>query len=265
MITTRNGIFNWGAEHRSLVTFMSAVSLSRIATTIVYGVLPILVATSYGDWQSGLFFGAMNFLQAFIGDPLAGILADRWGSKPIVIAGYGFVAAAAVLWFFMPLDTFIALTVFSLLIFASFSFRDESDAYLLRMSRRNEGGFIFGIAENLYAFANFIAALAIPFFIVTSMHRSAALVMLVTSFFSCLVTLKLPNDKKRSFNFLKKKTNAARNRGGDQGRLAFREKKSILPAAQSRRSDVRGNFLWHHMVRDTIADRDTNVLAYRRT
>ena len=73
------------------------------------------------------------------------------------------------------------------------------------MSRRNEGGFIFGIAENLYAFANFIAALAIPFFIVTSMHRSAALVMLVTSFFSCLVTLKLPNDKKRSFNFLKKR------------------------------------------------------------
>lgn len=173
---------------------MGSVGLTRFASSVSYGILPIIVAFSYGEDTAGIFFAAFNLYQAFLGDPLAGNLADRYGSKPVVLSGFFLMAAAAILWLVAPLSHPFVLIAFALLMFLGFSFRDEAAAYLLRTSRAGEGGLIFGLMENIYAVASFLAALSLPYFVATDNHFTGALVMLVTAIAGILIVLPLPND-----------------------------------------------------------------------
>ena len=201
-------ISRWSRTHSRALACIGGVSISRYATAVTYTMLPVTAAFLYGEWWAGVFLGVFNFFQAFIGDPIAGNLADRIGSKIVVLIGIGFVAMAGILWFFIPLNNLVALSVFAALVFLGFSFRDESLAYLLRVSGREEGGLIFGFAENVYAVAHLLAALSVPYFVAGGRSMLMALIMVLSSVFAFIILVRLPNDReailvngiKQSFN-----------------------------------------------------------------
>ena len=190
-------ITRWSVAHRNALVLISSVSITRYATTAVWGILPAVIAFSYGEWVAGIFFGVFNLFQAFVGDPLAGSFADRWGSKPVVLVGHALVAASGIFWFAFPLTNIPALLFFGILFFLSFSCRDESAAYLLRTGGKEEGGLIFGVAENIYAMANFLASLSLPFLVLAGHESIAAAVMIATSLCGAVMLARIPNDRGR--------------------------------------------------------------------
>ena len=185
---------NWSALHRTQLALIGGVGITRFASGVAYGILPVIVAFSYGEEMAGIFFAVFNLYQAFLGDPLAGNLADRYGSKPVVLLGLFTTVAAALLWLAAPLSNPFVLTLFALLLFTGFSFRDEVAAYLLRTSQDHEGGLVFGIMENVYAIASFLASLSLPFFVITGNHAAGALTMLATAVAGIFIILPLSND-----------------------------------------------------------------------
>ena len=189
-------ILEWSVKHKPQLAFISSTGILRYGTSISYGVLPSIIAWSYGEWMAGVVLSLFNFIQALVVDPIAGSLSDRFGSKPVVITGSALIGAAGALWLISPLDNAVALSIFALLLFTGYGFRDEVFAYLLRTSAKEEGGVIFGVAENIFAITTFLSSLSLPYFILTEHHFLAALIMVTTAILSVVMTLGLPSDKR---------------------------------------------------------------------
>lgn len=187
-------LIGWGARHRPQLASASAVTVVRFATSVAYEVLPIVIAVSYGSWKSGAIIAAFSATSAFLGDPLAGNLSDRIGAKRTIIMGCLLLAGAGLLWLLVPLSHPLALAAFGLLLFFGYSLRDEISVYLLRMSGQHEGGLVFGVAENLFAVATFLATLCLPYFAVTGREPLAAALLLVLGAVGAAVLAFLPGD-----------------------------------------------------------------------
>lgn len=193
-LRSNSRLFEWGSRHKPQIAFVGATSIMRYGTGIAYATIPIMVAFSHGEWLSGLFLGGLNFFQALVTDPIAGGLSDRIGSKSVVIFGGLLTATAGIVWLVFPLSNIFFLLLFGILMFAGYSFRDEVNAYLLRTSAKSEGGLIFGFAENIFAVTTFLATISIPYFVVTSHHTFAALIMIGCALASLIILWGLPND-----------------------------------------------------------------------
>lgn len=188
-------LLQWGSEHKPQLALVSSAGVVRFGTSIAYVMLTVVIARFYSESLSGIMIGVFNIYQALITDPIAGGLADRIGSKVVVALGAVLVGSAGLLWLFIPFDNLWLLSVFAVLLFTGYSFRDEVYTYILRMSGKTEGGMVFGIAENVFAVTTFISSLAIPYFVVAEHYSLAAGVMIVSAILSLLLIIGLPNDK----------------------------------------------------------------------
>lgn len=197
-------LFGWGIRHKERLVFMSGIMVARVVSSTAFGVLPVIIAASYGDWASGALMSALSLLQAFLFDPIAGMIADRYGGKRAVVLGTAATLAAGVWWVFVPLDHWMSLLVFSIILYMSYALRAESSVYYLRMSARDEGGIIFGLAQNTSSIATFFSSLLVPVFVVASMHHAAAVLLAASAAFSLVMIAGLPSD--RYFNRRKNDT-----------------------------------------------------------
>lgn len=188
---------SWSEKHRPQLVLSNAAGLSRLGTYVAYAVLAVVIAETHGAWTSGLVIGLLNLYQALIADPLAGGLADRLGSKAVVVIGCLVIALTGLLWIALP-TTLPVLVGTSVLLFTAYSFRDEVYAYLLRMSGPSEGGFVFGIAENVFSLMAFLSTIAIPFFLAPGRWPLVGLMLLLTSTAAALLAASAPSDKGRA-------------------------------------------------------------------
>jgi MFS family permease len=188
-------ILKWGNVHKHQLAFITSAGVIRCGSSIAYAVLTVVIARFYGDWVSAVMIGVFNIYQSLVTDPIAGGLSDKIGSKWVVMAGAVMMGLAGVFWIVFPSDNLMLLTIFALLLFTSYSCRDEVYAYLLRTSSKSEGGFVFGVAENLFAVSTFIGTLTLPYFIASDHDILAAVVMIGTGLASVSLIIGLPNDR----------------------------------------------------------------------
>jgi MFS family permease len=188
-------LLQWGNVHKPQLAFISSGGIIRIGTSIAYAVLTVVIARFYGEGISGLMIGLFNIYQALVTDPLAGGLTDRIGSKTVVAMGAILVGIAGALWLVLPFNNLWLLTLFAFFLFTGYSFRDEVYTYLLRTSGRTEGGTIFGVAENVFAIATFLATISLPFFLATDHYSIAAGVMIGTAVLAFGLVIGLPDDR----------------------------------------------------------------------
>lgn len=173
---------NFVKSHRNIFSLIVGESLVNYTTNIMYAILPVLIAGIFNEWIAGLFLGVFNFIQVLTFDPVTGNLSDRYGSKRLMIIGNFLLLIGALILFFMSVTKW-SLILFSFALFLSFSLRSTIETYVLRVIKRDEGGFIFGLLDNFYSTTTFIATLMIPFFIINDNYKIA---MAIMSFFTII-------------------------------------------------------------------------------
>ncbi|MCA9487248.1 MAG: MFS transporter [Nanoarchaeota archaeon] len=186
-------IVKFSSEHKDALTLSLSDTPLRYITALAYAIFPIIIASLYNEWVAGLIFGIVNLFQAFILNPIVGGYSDYYGSKPILLLNRIAIVLGGLLWFFFPMNNLYLILGFVSLLFLSYSFR-INETYLLRITKKNEGGVIFGIAENLFSIAYFFATLSIAFFSITEHHKIAATVMIIFFFFSFFSLHSIQND-----------------------------------------------------------------------
>jgi MFS family permease len=95
----------------------------------------------------------------------------------------------------MPLQNIFVLLLFSLLLFVSYGLRGTSETYILKTSKKDEGGMLFGIFGNMSSSAVFLATAALPFYVIAGREMLAAWTLIVVYGLSFLILYFLPNDQ----------------------------------------------------------------------
>lgn len=150
-------------KHKSVLAGISSRGFSLIGGSLLFGAYPVLITTLTGsETTAGIFISVMTFLQFIILDMIAGIMIDRYGVKKIGILGLS-IGILSSIPFFLDQNVITATIVFIGLLFrASFLIIDP---LILQNTNSKDGGFWFGIKEEICSVGSFLGALAIPFFI----------------------------------------------------------------------------------------------------
>ncbi|MCX6780659.1 MAG: MFS transporter, partial [Candidatus Magasanikbacteria bacterium] len=130
----------WSAHHKNYVQYIIAIGLSVFASPIIYAILPIIAAAAYGEWRAGILISGFGFAQAFLFDPIAGSLADKIGSRRTVLIGLALGICAGLVWITFSIQHLSTLLAFSFLLFLSYGFRGTAESYVLKTSKKDEGG-----------------------------------------------------------------------------------------------------------------------------
>lgn len=182
----------FSSKHKDILNLVLSDSFLRYITALAYAIFPIIVADLYNEWVAGLFFGVFNLISAFLLNPIVGNLADKYGSKPMLIFYRIILIISGIVWLVMPVNLYMVL-IFMSLLFLSYSLR-VNETYVLRVTNKSEGGLIFGISENVYSIAYFLSTLSIAFFTLTSNHKYAAWMMIIFGLFNLISVMFIKND-----------------------------------------------------------------------
>lgn len=183
-------------QFRRHLTLIGANAFVVYSGSVLYAILPVLYAAKYNEWLAGLIVGGFNILQAFFLNPIFGNLSDRYGSRRVMMASTLCGSIAALTWLLIPFLHTSILFVSTLFLFGGYTLRGVSEAYFLRTSEKNEGGFIFGLSENVYALSYFLVTLSIPYFLITKHQYYAGIILLFCSLTGYLFIAHLPEEKK---------------------------------------------------------------------
>lgn len=181
-------------SHKDTLSIILSDSLLRYITALIYAVLPILIVRLYNEWIAGLFLGIFNLLMAFIFNPIVGNFADRFGSKYMLVFYKIFMIFGALILLFFKMNIY-TLIIFSTILFIAYSLR-INETYILRVTKKDEGGLMFGLSENIYSISYFLATLSIPYFTITGNYTLAAKLMLIFAIFNLILVLRIKNDLK---------------------------------------------------------------------
>ncbi len=133
-------------RNRTIMIFTLSVFFAMVASGMVYSYLSLLIGKRFGDSFVGLYFGVDGLFSSFLIYPL-GRLADRIGSKYVVIFGLITYAATFILYYYSEslLLLFIAAGVSGTKWAAYFN---SINAYVARMSRREERATALGLMNS---------------------------------------------------------------------------------------------------------------------
>lgn len=185
---------SWSVNHKNYLWFISSASLASYAGSLVYAVLPVVIAATHGEWYAGVLISICNLFQAFLIDPIAGSLSDKIGSRRVLILGFIFGIIAGSIWLIYPINNNFVLFFFSFFLFLCYGFRGTTESYILKIAKKNEGGMLFGLFGNSSSMAIFLATSTLPFFVIAGKEILAAWTMIVIFSFSLLILFFLPND-----------------------------------------------------------------------
>lgn len=180
---------------RRRLTLIGANAFVIYSGSVLYAILPVLYTAKYNEWLAGLIVGSFNLLQAFFLNPIFGNLADRYSSKKVMMISTLSGTVAAITWLLIPFLHSSVLFISTLFLFGGYTLRGVSEAYFLRTSNKNEGGFVFGLSENIYALAYFLVTMSIPYFLITDHQYYAGIILLVCSLTGFFFITHLPEEK----------------------------------------------------------------------
>lgn len=171
---------------------MLAQSNSKIWGAAMFAMMPIMGAAYFGGAQNaGLMIGILTGLQVFIFNPIAGQLIDKKNSLWAFWIGIGAEILGSLIFILFP--HWWALILF----FMGFSVRWSffvSESYILKQSKSEEGGFIFGLREELFAMANFAGILLFPLFIISTTWSWLPVLTILFATLSALLIIDIPKD-----------------------------------------------------------------------
>ena len=194
MIRLKN-IKHFNSGHKDIVKLLSAEFFTKIMTALVYGILPVVLMILYDEWRAGLFIGIIGLLQAFLVDPISGTLSDKIGARKLMIYSSISLFLAGLVWLIFPINS-ITLLLFTILFFMNYGFRNV-DAYILRATKKEESGFIFGVFTDILAIGCFISTLLIPYFAVNQNIKLIGFMMIFFSLYGIFILLNIKDDLKK--------------------------------------------------------------------
>lgn len=190
------GLRDFRQKHKSVLLFILIEALPRYGSSIAYALLSVLIAQATNEVVAGIAFSAFAVYELLVSDPLGGALADRFGARSTLKLQTIFLFAASLILLFSPQNLWVVLLM-GLCLFTAYGLR-VAGTYLLRITKRSEGGLIFGLSENLVSLAYFGATLSIPF-LAHAERASWVAVLLMSGSVVYLVGLRfLPNDLKET-------------------------------------------------------------------
>ncbi len=137
---------NFVRRNRTILIFTLSVFFAMVASGMVYSYLSILIGARFGDSFVGIYFGIDGLFSSLLIYPL-GKLADRVGSKYVVIFGLITYALTFILYYY-------AESLFLIFIAAGISgakwaaYFNSINAYVARMSRREERATALGLMNS---------------------------------------------------------------------------------------------------------------------
>ncbi|EKD24482.1 MAG: hypothetical protein ACD_81C00004G0002 [uncultured bacterium] len=187
-------INGWTAHHKSFLLFISGAGVAAFGSATIYGVLPVVIAVIYGEWYTGVIISVLCLIEALLIDPIGGNLADKIGGRKTVMIGLASGVLAGLVWITFSLHNPVALTAFALLLFIGYGFRDSSETYILRTTKKDEGGMAFGLYGNISSLAIFFATVTLPFFVIAGNEVFAAWILIFVYGASFTMLSLLPDD-----------------------------------------------------------------------
>lgn len=181
-------------------------SLVCSMSTLAFTAGPIIMTQQWGnEFLAGIFIGLLSLLQALFFDPSAGRLADQIGV--ITLMRYALITNifVGILWWSVP--NVYTLLIFFIGLYIYFGFF-VTNAYLIRRTPADQGGFWFGLKESLYALAGFLGVFCLPIITLREFEWSIIGLFLAGVSFIALVLLmtdkslkgKKPPSKSLSWN-----------------------------------------------------------------
>jgi len=187
-------IGGWSSRHKKLLLFISGAGIASFGTATIYGVLPVVIAVLYGEWYAGAIISALCLVEALLINPIGGNLSDRIGSRKTVMIGLASGFLAGLVWILFSLNNPFVLVLFTTLLFIGYGFRDSSETYILRITKKDEGGMAFGLYGNISSLAIFLATVTLPFFVIAGHEVFAAWALMAVYGISFTILSFLPDD-----------------------------------------------------------------------
>lgn len=181
--------------HRGPLALIFVEALPRCGTSILFALLTVMIADVSNAAIAGIAFSGFAVFEMFVTDPLGGTMADRFGSRLTLRVQALLTFATGLLLLVLP-KTFWAFMLIGVTLFTCYGLR-MMGAYLLRMIKRNEGGFIFGLSETTVSCAYFVCTMSIPFFARNDRSPLIAYLLMLTSTIYFIVVSRLPDDRKK--------------------------------------------------------------------
>lgn len=179
-------------KNKNIFKMLIGEASLRLITEINYAILPVFIMTIYNEFIAGIFMAIANSIQAFILNPISGSLADRNGTKPLMIIGSIVLIIGSLIMSFMPLSLG-SVIIFTVSLFFYYALRN-TETYILRMAQKNKGGLIFGVSENIFSISYFLTTIFIPFFLINDMYKVATLIVSVVATINLFIIFTIKND-----------------------------------------------------------------------
>ena len=151
-------------NHKDILYALSAHGLEAILGSLTVVLMPVLLT---GIWQSeqkaGMLIMLLTGAQVFLFNPLAGALSDQKGALKVMKWGVVLEFLAILSWLFM--SSGLGLYLFFLGVLARKTFF-MSEALMLSRITKKEGGFWFGLREEILALSNLLGVFLLPWFLI---------------------------------------------------------------------------------------------------
>ncbi len=199
-------------KRKKLKTFEKEISLVLITHMIIgivgaviLGIMPVILESIWQSKQmAGIIIMILTGIQVFIFMPLAGNYIDKYGPLKSLKLGIIFEFIGALI---LGLTTSgIGIYIFFIGVMLRWAFY-MSAAFVLSRVPKSEGGFWFGIREELIAIANFIGLIFLGYFLTGSNWIIIPILMVLVDIIGLFILQKIKKEeikqKKSKFSFKK--------------------------------------------------------------
>jgi MFS family permease len=178
-------------SHREVLWALTGNSFEIIIGALVFALMPVIL-TNYlhSERDAGFAMALFSALQILLLFPLAGRLIDRKGAIWTFQLGV-FLEFLGAMICLLRFD-FLGILIFFAGYYCRWAFF-VVEAFLLEKSKPSEGGFVFGIREELFAIANFLGILAFPIFLAPESWYLLPLLSIATNFLTMFFLQEIKN------------------------------------------------------------------------
>jgi len=180
-------------RNRNIALFSLSLFISMVGSGMVYTYLSLLIGERFGPSWVGMYFG----IDGLVSTPLIfvfGYLADRYGSKPVLI--YGLIGY--MLTFFL----YYSATTISLLIIAAIisgskwgSYFNSANTYVSRMSFKHERATALGLMNSAMAIGWVVGPLLGTYLILIFGLAETIMIAILPEMISLVLVLFIKNDR----------------------------------------------------------------------
>ncbi len=157
------GFGKYFVSHKDVYSALTAQTLETTVGAVVFALMPVILAFYLGNEQiAGIVIALFTALQIFVFIPLSGVVIDKKGALLAMKLGVFAEIIGILLWVLVDLNW--GIYFFFLGYFFRWSFF-LIDPFLLRRTESEEGGFWFGLKEEIIAIGNFLGILVFTWFV----------------------------------------------------------------------------------------------------